>query len=40
MLLDEPLGALDAFTRESIQELLLNLWDDAKGRLFLHHSRR
>lgn len=34
MLLDEPLGALDAFTRESIQELLLNLWDDAKGVFF------
>lgn len=33
MLLDEPLGALDAFTRESIQELLLDLWSDAK-RLF------
>ena len=33
MLLDEPLGALDAFTRESIQELLLNLWSDAQ-RLF------
>ncbi|KLU25175.1 taurine transporter ATP-binding subunit [Caballeronia mineralivorans PML1(12)] len=34
MLLDEPLGALDAFTRESIQELLLNLWDDSKGVFF------
>lgn len=34
MLLDEPLGALDAFTRESIQELLLNLWDEAKGVFF------
>jgi taurine transport system ATP-binding protein len=33
MLLDEPLGALDAFTRESIQELLLRLWGDGK-RLF------
>jgi taurine transport system ATP-binding protein len=34
MLLDEPLGALDAFTRESIQELLLKLWDDSKGVFF------
>lgn len=34
MLLDEPLGALDAFTRESIQELLLNLWNDSKGVFF------
>jgi taurine transport system ATP-binding protein len=33
MLLDEPLGALDAFTRESIQELLLDLWADGE-RLF------
>ncbi|MDE1179102.1 ATP-binding cassette domain-containing protein [Paraburkholderia sp.] len=34
MLLDEPLGALDAFTRESIQELLLDLWNDSKGVFF------
>lgn len=33
MLLDEPLGALDAFTRESIQELLLHLWHESH-RLF------
>ncbi|WP_321943525.1 taurine ABC transporter ATP-binding protein [Paraburkholderia tropica] len=34
MLLDEPLGALDAFTRESIQTLLLDLWHDANGVFF------
>ncbi|WP_413458155.1 taurine ABC transporter ATP-binding protein [Herbaspirillum huttiense] len=34
MLLDEPLGALDAFTREAIQELLLNLWNESQGVFF------
>lgn len=34
MLLDEPLGALDAFTRESIQELLLDLWHASQGVFF------
>ncbi len=34
MLLDEPLGALDAFTRESIQTLLLDLWNESKGMFF------
>jgi len=34
MLLDEPLGALDAFTRESIQTLLLKLWQEANGVFF------
>jgi taurine transport system ATP-binding protein len=34
MLLDEPLGALDAFTRESIQQLLLNLWKDSNRMFF------
>lgn len=34
MLLDEPLGALDAFTRESIQTLLLDLWHEANGVYF------
>lgn len=34
MLLDEPLGALDAFTREAIQELLLDLWNESQGVFF------
>ncbi len=34
MLLDEPFGALDAFTRESMQTLLLDLWSDDPRRLF------
>jgi taurine transport system ATP-binding protein len=34
MLLDEPLGALDAFIRESIQELLLDLWIDSDRMFF------
>ncbi|GAA4015606.1 taurine ABC transporter ATP-binding protein [Actimicrobium antarcticum] len=34
MLLDEPLGALDAFTRESIQELLLQLWHGSQRMFF------
>jgi taurine transport system ATP-binding protein len=39
MLLDEPLGALDAFTRESIQTLLLDLWQASKGiYLFITHD--
>ncbi|OBS09135.1 taurine ABC transporter ATP-binding protein [Acidihalobacter prosperus] len=34
MLLDEPLGALDAFTRESIQGLLLELWHETQRTFF------
>jgi len=35
LLLDEPLGALDAFTRESIQQILLDVWRRDPARIFL-----
>jgi taurine transport system ATP-binding protein len=39
MLMDEPLGALDAFTREQIQELILKLWHSSnKMFFFITHS--
>ena len=39
MLLDEPLGALDALTREQIQELILRLWHETRKMFFfITHS--
>ena len=39
LLMDEPLGALDQFTRENIQELILKIWLKTKKLIFfITHS--